>query len=381
MRVSFSGHDLNGFAFGPDGKLYWSIGDRGYHVYQDGKTFSRPDSGGVFRSNPDGTEFEEFYINLRNPKEIVFDDFGNLFTVDNDYDQGDRERILYLVEHGDTGWRMGHQTLASFGGVAWDHLGSKPPRKEDQIDAWMNEGIWETRHDRQPAFVNPPIAYSVNGPCGLAYNPGVTTMPSKFDKNFFVVGYVANADRCVIENFSLEPNGAEFKLKTQEVFLKGIALTDIDWSYDGKLYISDYGGGWSRPNKGNIYAMTGDRKDNAAAVKEVAELFAKGFPNIDSKKLETLLDHADQRVRCRAQYALAERGKESLAIFQKALATENPLLRRIHGLWGIGQLAQKDPKLLSNLNSIFNFSSLIKSFPVTKACALINLQSSNLGFK
>ena len=352
VRVSFSGHDLNGFAFGPDGKLYWSIGDRGYHVYQDGKTFSRPDSGGVFRSNPDGSEFEEFYVNLRNPKEIVFDDFGNLFTVDNDYDQGDRERIVYLVEHGDTGWRMGHQTLASFGGVAWDHLGSKPPRKEDQIDAWMNEGLWETRHDRQPAFVNPPIAYSVNGPCGLAYNPGVTTMPGKFDKNFFVVGYVANADRCVIENFSLESKGAEFKLKTQEVFLKGIALTDIDWSYDGKLYISDYGGGWSRPNKGNIYAMSGGRKDNAAAIQEVKGLFAKGFPNIDSKKLETLLDHADQRVRCRAQYALAERGNESLAIFQKALSPGNSLLRRIHGLWGIGQLAQKDPKVLSSLKGL-----------------------------
>ncbi|MDB4537153.1 HEAT repeat domain-containing protein [Akkermansiaceae bacterium] len=352
VRVSFSGHDLNGFAFGPDGKLYWSIGDRGYHVEQDGKTFSRPDSGGVFRSNPDGSEFEEYYINLRNPKEIVFDDFGNLFTVDNDYDQGDRERIVYLVEHGDTGWRMGHQTLASFGGVAWDHLGAKPPRKEDQIDAWMNEGLWETRHDRQPAFVNPPIAYSVNGPCGFAYNPGVTTLPKQFDKNFFVVGYVASADRCMIENFSLNSYGAEFKLDKQEVFLKGIALTDIDWSYDGKLYISDYGGGWGQPNKGNIYAMAGDRKDNAAAIQEVKELFAKGFPNIDSKKLATLLDHADQRVRCRAQYALAERGTESLAIFQKALATENSLLRRIHGLWGIGQLAQKDPKLLSNLKGL-----------------------------
>ncbi|MBT7214352.1 MAG: heme-binding protein, partial [Verrucomicrobia bacterium] len=76
VRVSFSGHDLNGFAWGPDGKLYWSIGDRGYHVEQDGKAFARPDSGGVFRANPDGSEFEEFYINLRNPKEIVFDEFG-----------------------------------------------------------------------------------------------------------------------------------------------------------------------------------------------------------------------------------------------------------------------------------------------------------------
>ncbi len=358
VRVSFSGHDMNGFAFGPDGKLYWSIGDRGYHVYQDGKTFSRPDSGAVFRSNPDGSEFEEYYVNLRNPKEIVFDDFGNLFTVDNDYDQGDRERIVYLVEHGDTGWRMGHQTLVSFGGVAWDHLGSKPSRKEDQIDAWMNEGLWNTRHDNQPAFINPPIAYSVNGPCGFAYNPGVTSLPSKFDNNFFVVGYVANAERCVIENFSLKPEGAEFKLGTQEVFLKGIALTDIDWGYDGKLYISDYGGGWTKSDKGNIFTMAGDRKDNADAIHKVKELFAKGFPNIDSQKLATLLDHADQRVRNRAQYALAERGNESLLIFQQALASGQPLLRRIHGLWGIGQLAQKDPKVLSSLKGLLQDSEL-----------------------
>ena len=34
-----------------------------------------------------------------------------------------------------------------------------------------------------------------------------------------------------------------------------------------------------------------------------------------------------------------------------------------------------------SLNSTFNFPSLTNIFPVTNACALINLQSSNRGFK
>lgn len=352
VRVSFSGHDLNGFAFGPDGKIYWSIGDRGYHVEQDGKTFSRPDSGGVFRANPDGTGFEEFYVNLRNPKEIVFDEFGNLFTVDNDYDQGDRERIVYLIEHGDSGWKMGHQTIVSFGGAVYNHIGGKPSRKEDQIDSWMNEGLWNTRHDRQPAYLNPPIAYSANGPCGLAYNPGVTGLPGHFDKNFFVASYVAGPDRCLIERFTLNPDGATFKLGEQENFLKGIALTDLDWGYDGKLYIADYGGGWTKSGKGNVYTLADNSKLGSPAIKEVRELFKNGIPSLKPDKLFELLAHPDQRVRQRAQFALADHQLESLPLFEKAIKPGQPIMRRLHGLWGIGQLAQTNPSALNSLTSL-----------------------------
>ena len=352
VRVSFSGHDLNGFAWGPDGKIYWSIGDRGYHVEQDEKTFARPDSGGVFRANPDGSEFEEFYINLRNPKEIVFDEFGNLFTVDNDYDQGDRERIVYLVQHGDSGWKMGHQTMTSFGGTVYNHIGGKPPRKEDHIDAWMNEGLWNTRHDRQPAYINPPIAYSANGPCGLAYNPGIVGLPEKFNRNFFFASYVAGPDRCLIERFTLNPDGANFELGEQTNFLKGIALTDLDWGYDGKLYIADYGGGWTKSGKGNVYTLADTEKLKSPAIREVKELFANGIPTLQSDQLFEFLAHPDQRVRQRAQFALAERDLDSLPLFKKATKPDQPLMRRIHGIWGIGQLGQKNPSALNSLTSL-----------------------------
>ncbi len=353
VRVSFSGHDLNGFAWGPDGKIYWSIGDRGYHIEQDGKVFARPDSGGVFRANPDGSGFEEYYVNLRNPKEIVFDEFGNLFTVDNDYDHGDRERIVYLVQHGDSGWKMGYQTIATFGGDAFIHLGGMPSRKEDQIDAWMNEGIWNTRHDRQPAYLNPPIAYAADGPCGLAYHPGVVALPDRYARNFFVASYKGSPDICFIERFTLEPEGATFKLGEQEPFLRGIALTDVDWGYDGKLYISDYGGGWGKPEKGAIYTLAQTDLLKIPEMEEIRGLFANGIPSLKPSQLSDLLGHPDQRVRLRAQFALADQGMISLPIFKKALALKENLMCRLHGLWGIGQLAQNDPSVLEDLAPLF----------------------------
>jgi len=353
VRVSFSGHDLNGFTFGPDGKLYWSIGDRGYDVEQDGKRFTQPDAGAIFRSNPDGSEFEVYCTNLRNPKEIVFDEHGNLFTVDNDYDNGDNERIVYLVEDGDSGWKMGHQTIVSFSDSIFNHVGPKPSKREEQLDIWMNEGLWQTRHDRQPAYIIPPVALSIDGPCGFAYNPGATALPAAFDKHFLIVSYKGGSDNSGIHGFTLKPDGDTFALETKDWFLKGIAATDLDFAPDGRLYVSDYGGGWTRSNNGGIYTLANEERLKDPAVLEVKGLFAQGFPKMKSDKLFDLLAHPDQRVRTRAQFALAERGMESLEHFTKAIKKDQPLLRRLHGLWGMGQLAKLDLCVMPLLQELF----------------------------
>ena len=38
VRVALRGHDLHGLVMGPDGRIYFSIGDRGYRVSLDGRT-------------------------------------------------------------------------------------------------------------------------------------------------------------------------------------------------------------------------------------------------------------------------------------------------------------------------------------------------------
>ncbi len=57
--VSLSGHDLNGFALGPDNRIYFTIGDRAYNLKtKDGRHLYSQYEGAVFRMERDGSSLE-----------------------------------------------------------------------------------------------------------------------------------------------------------------------------------------------------------------------------------------------------------------------------------------------------------------------------------
>ncbi len=247
VHVGFLGHDLHGLRFGPDGRLYFSIGDRGFNVTTlDNRNLAVPDTGSVLRCNPDGTELEVFASGLRNPQELAFDEFGNLFTGDNNSDSGDKARWVHLVEGGDSGWRIGYQFIA--GPV------SRGP--------WNEEKLWYPAFDGQAAYIVPPVANIADGPSGLAYDPGVTLLPEAYRRHFFLVDFRGASGQSGIRSFALKPKGASFELADPKQFVWSTLATDVDFGPDGALYFCDWVEGWDKPNKGRLYRVLDPKRQS-----------------------------------------------------------------------------------------------------------------------
>ncbi|MEQ8791034.1 MAG: HEAT repeat domain-containing protein [Pirellulaceae bacterium] len=328
VRFAFRGHDMHGLIVGPDGKLYFSIGDRGYHVVtDDGRTLHDPESGAVFRCNLDGSELEVFATGLRNPQELAFDDYGNLFTGDNNSDSGDKARWVYVVEGGDTGWRMAYQYLADRG-------------------PFNREKIWHPQHEGQPAYIVPPIANLADGPSGLAYYPG-TGLSDHYNGRFFLCDFRGNAGRSGIRTFRVKPKGAFFELVDQEQTIWNILATDVDFGPDGGVYVSDWVDGWTGVGQGRIYRFFDPAHAQKDETNSVASLLRDGFSQRSVEQLQTLLSHADRRVRQESQFALIDKAKSgeetALAALTSTARSSDDLLARLHAVWGLAQIDAADP--------------------------------------
>ena len=337
VRVSFSGHDLNGFALGPDGRIYGTLGDRGMNVTtKEGKTYEMPDQGCVFRFDPDGSNFEVIHTGLRNPKEIAFDEFGNAFSVDNNSDQGDQARVVYIMEGGDSGWNMGHQALHSF----HRQIGLE----EKPVNRWMEERMWAPRNEFQPAYLLPPVANLTSGPSGLTYHPGTGFLEEEAGR-FLICDYRGGAANSGIWSFKVQPSGAGMALADAHQLNWGTAVTDVEYSWDGKLLVSDFIGGWAAHDDGRVYSIEATKPWRAEEAAEVADIIARGLEKRPTPALERLLSHADMRVRLRAQLALTRRA-DGLDVLTKAAKEAKDPLARLHGVWGLGVIARRGSAVL-----------------------------------
>lgn len=362
VRISLSGHDMNGFTLGPDGRIYGTIGDRGYSlITKEGKEYHYPNEGALFRFEPDGTGFEIVHTGLRNPKEISFDEFGNAFTVDNNSDQGDAARIVYLVEGGDTGWQMEHQTMHTF------HRSIGLEKRP--LSRWMDEKMWEMRNESQPAYILPPSALLTSGPSGLTYHPGVGFLESEKGR-FLICDYKGGAASSGIWSFAMEADGAGMKMSDARKFNWGVAATDVEYSYDGRVFITDFVSGWESHDAGRLLSLdAGENLYLADKTREAATLIASGFDQRSSTELGTLLGHPDSRVRLRAQVALT-RKPDAIDTFQKAIQS-NDTLTRIHGIWGMGIIARRGST--SNPKGITPVAAPATSLREKAAAALLPL--------
>lgn len=340
VHIGFGGHGMSGVTEGPDGRIYWNIGDIGANITTaDGKKFEHPNSGIIARSNPDGSDFEIFAAGLRNTHEFVFDEYGNLISSDNDGDHpGESERLVHVVEGSDAGWRSNWQ------------YGKYTDPKNNKFNVWMDEKLSKPRWDGQAAYIIPPIMNYHNGPTGMVYNPG-TALGSEWKNKYFLVEFVGTPTRSHIWSFGLKPKGASFVLDGEKDVVSGILPTGIKFGPDGALYAADWINGWDTKNYGRVWKLdvTKDKNDLEALRKETKRLIQLNYTAQTDATLYDLLSNVDMRVRQKAQFELASRGQKGFAQFTKAIAQTNNQLARVHGIWGVGQLTRQNKTFASPL--------------------------------
>lgn len=340
VHIGYGGHGVSGLTMGPDGRLYWSIGDIGINVVdRNGKRWAYPHEGTVMRANPDGTDFEVFARGLRNLHEFTFDEYGNLIGVDNDGDHpNEDERIVYVTDGSDSGWR-----------TYWQ-FGKYTDPDNNTYKVWMDERMHRPRFEGQAAYFTPPIAGGYHsGPAGMTYNPG-TALNAEWRDYFFIVGFAGAPARGKVQAFRLEPEGAGFRLADHREVLDGIMATGIEFGPDGALYIADWMHGWRPNGEGRIWKLDAPATVVDPLRQETSALLAAAFHSYSATDLRELLRHADMRVRMKAQFELVERS-DSERLLSAARQREHPLARR-HGIWGIGQLARKDLRRAAPLVSL-----------------------------
>lgn len=345
VHFSLTGHDLHGPTWGPDGKIYFSFGDRGAVAKtKEGNTLNTPDMGAVYRMNPDGTQLELFADGLRNVQSLLFTENGDIVVGDNDSDSPDEERLLHIVEGGDSGWRIGYQHA--------------PLAPVEIKGPWSAERMWVSRWDGQPAFILPPICNIEDGNSGVAYYPG-TGLNASYHGQIFITHFKGGLARSGINTYQVKPKGATYDIADSKVFVTSVLPTDVRFGPDGRVYLSDWTDGYDQPKKGRIYTIADPQHLNDPLIKETQQLLGGDWTRRSADELGRLLAHADWRVRLEAQYTLAERGAASIPVLARIASTVAPAavelgntanlaaFSRRHAIWGLGQIAQQSGNALT----------------------------------
>jgi putative membrane-bound dehydrogenase-like protein len=242
-KILFSGiggvdhdHGAHAFQFGPDGKLYFNIGNDGKQLKTaDGRDFVVDQAGNkvngdrqpyqqglVFRCNPDGSELETLGWNFRNNFEVAVDSFGTLWQSDNDDDGNQAVRINYVMEFGNYGYKD-EKT-----GAAWNQKRTNM-EKEIPLQHW---------HLNDPGVVPNLLQTGAGSPTGIIVYEGAL-LPAVFRNQMIH----CDAGPRVVRAYPVRNSGAGYSATIVDVLTSDDTWyrpSDVTVAPDGSLYVSDW---------------------------------------------------------------------------------------------------------------------------------------------
>jgi putative membrane-bound dehydrogenase-like protein len=332
-EVMFSGiggdqhdHGAHAFTFGPDGKLYFNIGNEGKQLLdakgnpvldQDGDPIGpkKYRQGMVFRCNLDGSQVEVLGHNFRNNYEVAVDSYGGLWQSDNDDDGNKGVRINAVFEHGNYGY------VDEMTGEGWN-VNRTNIEKEIPLRHW---------HLNDPGVIPNLLQTGAGSPTGMIIYEG-NLLPSKFQNQMIHTDAGPN----VVRSYATTPWGAGYEARINNLITsrdQWFRPADVAAAPDGSLFVAD----WYDPGvgghqagdqaKGRIYRIA--PKDHAYKKTK----FDLSTPESAFKALE----NPNLEIRFLAFQALKKMGVKAEPVLENAFNTnENPRFRA-RAFWILNQ--------------------------------------------
>jgi putative membrane-bound dehydrogenase-like protein len=230
-------HGVHGILIGPDGKLYFSVGDTGVHGLQSSNGKGRKwesngtdcRAGTIWRCDLDGTHLELIAHNFRNEYEPCVDSFGTVFVSDNDDDGNQQTRICYVMPGGNYGYH---------------------PRGPGQTH-------W---HEEQPGVVPKILRTYFGSPTGICVYEG-TLLPKQYQGQLLHTDAGPRHVRC----YHLTPDGAGYAVDREDMVTSTdnwFRPSDVCVAPDGSVFVADWydpgvgGHGMGDTTRGRLFRIT-----------------------------------------------------------------------------------------------------------------------------
>jgi putative membrane-bound dehydrogenase-like protein len=295
-------HNANGVVVGHDGWLYLALGDHGCDVKRPEGDRLVHNGGGILRCRPDGRDLHVFSTGLRNIYDVALDEDLNVFVRDNENDGGDYKiRVCHSFFGADHGYPY----------LYFEH----------------------------PDEALPPLA-----DLGLGSSAGAACyLESHFPSAYRGSLLFCEWGRSVVR-YPLKRSGASFASARETDFASGAGTdpygfkpTDLVVDRDGSLFVSDWADGQRpRRGRGRIYRIrfVGKKGDHPVRFKE------RALPDrLD--ELVAWLDSESHSERCRAQYAIEQRGRDGARSVEATLKAGRLGIRgRLHAIWVFAKVEQ-----------------------------------------